>query len=132
MIGYKTRVDAALGEYFTLRGEELDGLREAMRYSLLSGGKRVRGALVLAFAKASGGSEEEAMPAACAVEMLHAYSLIHDDLPCMDDDDMRRGKPTNHIVFGECTASPASGGFPCNSEKRYGCRKTRGVCGNFG
>ncbi|MBR4953650.1 MAG: polyprenyl synthetase family protein [Oscillospiraceae bacterium] len=107
MIGYKTRVDAALGEYFTLRGEELDGLREAMRYSLLSGGKRVRAALVLAFAKASGGSEEEAMPAACAVEMLHAYSLIHDDLPCMDDDDMRRGKPTNHIVFGECTATLA-------------------------
>lgn len=107
MIGYKTRVDAALGEYFNLRGEELDGLREAMRYSLLSGGKRVRGALVLAFAKASGGSEEDAMPAACAVEMLHAYSLIHDDLPCMDDDDMRRGKPTNHIVFGECTATLA-------------------------
>ena len=104
MNGYKAKIDASLEEYFTLRGEELDGLREAMRYSLLSGGKRVRGALVLAFAKAAGGSEGDAMPAACAVEMLHAYSLIHDDLPCMDDDDMRRGKPTNHIVFGECTA----------------------------
>lgn len=104
---YKARIDAALEEYFELRGEELDGLREAMRYSLLSGGKRVRGALVLAFSKASGGNESDAMPAACAVEMLHAYSLIHDDLPCMDDDDLRRGKPTNHIVFGECTATLA-------------------------
>lgn len=107
MTEYKAKIDAALEKYFTLRGEELDGLREAMRYSLLSGGKRVRGALVLAFAKAAGGNEENAMPAACAVEMLHAYSLIHDDLPCMDDDDMRRGKPTNHIVFGECTATLA-------------------------
>lgn len=107
MTEYKAKIDAALEKYFTLRGEELDGLREAMRYSLLSGGKRVRGALVLAFAKALGGSEGDAMPVACAVEMLHAYSLIHDDLPCMDDDDMRRGKPTNHIVFGECTATLA-------------------------
>ena len=79
-------------------------LAEAMRYSLLAGGKRIRPVLVLEFAKAAGGDMESALDAACAVEMLHTYSLIHDDLPCMDDDDLRRGKPTNHVVYGECTA----------------------------
>ena len=79
-------------------------LAESMRYSLLAGGKRVRPVLVLEFAKAAGGNMEDALDAACAVEMLHTYSLIHDDLPCMDDDDLRRGKPTNHVVYGECTA----------------------------
>lgn len=79
-------------------------LFQAMRYSLLAGGKRIRPVLVLKFAEASGGNMEAALPFACAVEMLHTYSLIHDDLPCMDDDDLRRGKPTNHKVYGECTA----------------------------
>ncbi len=79
-------------------------LAESMRYSLLAGGKRVRPVLVLEFAKAAGGNMEDALDAACAVEMLHTYSLIHDDLPCMDDDDLRRGKPTNHMVYGECAA----------------------------
>ncbi len=83
------------------------GLAEAMRYSLLAGGKRIRPTLVLEFCRISGGSAEEALPVACAVEMLHTYSLIHDDLPCMDNDDLRRGKPTNHIVYGECTATLA-------------------------
>ena len=80
------------------------GLLEAMRYSLLAGGKRVRPILTMKCCEAAGGGLEQALPYACAVEMLHTYSLIHDDLPCMDDDDLRRGKPTNHKVFGECTA----------------------------
>lgn len=82
-------------------------LLEAMRYSLLAGGKRVRPVLVLAFCEAAGGDAEKALPVAVAVEMLHTYSLIHDDLPCMDNDRLRRGKPTNHIVYGEFTATLA-------------------------
>ena len=73
-------------------------IHEAMRYSLLAGGKRVRPALCLAACELVGGSEDMAMPAACAMEMIHTMSLIHDDLPCMDNDDLRRGKPTNHKV----------------------------------
>jgi geranylgeranyl diphosphate synthase type II len=73
-------------------------IREAMRYSLLAGGKRVRPALCLAACELVGGDQETAMPAACAVEMIHTMSLIHDDLPCMDNDDLRRGQPTNHKV----------------------------------
>ncbi|TYH44713.1 hypothetical protein ES332_D11G213900v1 [Gossypium tomentosum] len=76
-------------------------IHEAMRYSLLAGGKRVRPVLCLAACALVGGRESMAMPAACAVEMIHTMSLIHDDLPCMDNDDLRRGKPTNHKVFGE-------------------------------
>jgi geranylgeranyl diphosphate synthase type II len=76
-------------------------LHKAMRYSLFAGGKRIRPALVLAAAEACGGAVEAALPAACAVECIHTYSLIHDDLPAMDDDDFRRGQPTNHKVFGE-------------------------------
>ncbi|GMI76915.1 geranyl(geranyl)diphosphate synthase 11, geranylgeranyl pyrophosphate synthase 1 [Hibiscus trionum] len=76
-------------------------IHEAMRYSLLAGGKRVRPVLCLAACELVGGQESMAMPAACAVEMVHTMSLIHDDLPCMDNDDLRRGKPTNHKVFGE-------------------------------
>lgn len=79
-------------------------LRESMRYSLLAGGKRIRPVLALEFCRVSGGDPEKALPVACAVEMLHTYSLIHDDLPCMDDDGLRRGMLTNHIAFGETTA----------------------------
>ncbi|WP_241154388.1 polyprenyl synthetase family protein [Staphylospora marina] len=79
-------------------------LLESMRYSLLAGGKRIRPVLVLATCQAVGGNEEHALPFACAIEMIHTYSLIHDDLPCMDDDDYRRGKPTNHKIFGEAQA----------------------------
>lgn len=98
-------VEAGLEKRFS-GGEELpfNRLLEAMRYSLLAGGKRVRPVLVLAFCRAAGGDPEKAIPVACAVEMLHTYSLIHDDLPCMDDDKLRRGKATNHVVFGEFTA----------------------------
>lgn len=77
---------------------------DAMRYSLMAGGKRVRPRLVLEFARLIGEKDEEVLPLACAVEMIHTYSLIHDDLPCMDDDDTRRGKPSNHKVFGEAVA----------------------------
>ena len=79
-------------------------LQEAMAYSLMSGGKRLRAILVLLSAEACGGNRNPALPAACAIEMMHAYSLIHDDLPAMDDDDLRRGQPTVHIVFGEALA----------------------------
>ncbi|MGD0090091.1 MAG: polyprenyl synthetase family protein [Planctomycetota bacterium] len=79
-------------------------LHKAMRYSVFAGGKRLRPALVLAAAEAVGGAPEDAAPAACAVELVHTYSLIHDDLPAMDDDDLRRGRPTCHKVFGEALA----------------------------
>ncbi len=82
-------------------------LNEAMRYSLLSGGKRIRPFLVTAFATLFGGSCKVALRLGCALEMIHTYSLIHDDLPCMDNDDLRRGKPTNHKIFGEATATLA-------------------------
>ncbi len=83
------------------------GLEEAMRYSLLAGGKRVRPILTMKFCEAAGGTLEEALDFGCGVEMLHTYSLIHDDLPCMDNDDLRRGMPTNHKRFGECVATLA-------------------------
>lgn len=79
-------------------------LHKAMRHSLLAGGKRLRPILCLAAAEACGGTVEDAMPLACAVECIHTYSLIHDDLPCMDDDDYRRGRPTCHKVYGEAVA----------------------------
>ncbi len=87
--------------------DALAGYSEAIRYSLLSGGKRIRAALVLEFCRICGGNLTAAMDVAAAVEMLHTYSLIHDDLPCMDNDSLRRGKPTNHIVYGECVATLA-------------------------
>ena len=79
-------------------------LAEAMSYSLLAPGKRLRPLLVLMACEAAGGGDEQALPAACAVEMIHTYSLIHDDLPAMDDDDLRRGLPTCHKKFGEALA----------------------------
>ena len=105
---YKHIIEQALENYFLpaegTSTNSLNGLAEAMRYSLLAGGKRIRPILVLEFCRISGGDIEKALPVACAIEMLHTYSLIHDDLPSMDNDDLRRGKPTNHVVFGECTA----------------------------
>ncbi len=86
-------------------------LRDAMAYSLDAGGKRIRPVLVFAGAEAVGGSPEKVLPAAVALEMIHTFSLIHDDLPAMDDDSMRRGKPTNHKVFGEATAILAGDGL---------------------
>lgn len=94
-------VDRALDRLLPPAGTRPATIHKAMRYSLFAGGKRIRPALVLAAAEACGGRRADALPAAAAVECLHTYSLIHDDLPAMDDDDLRRGRPTSHKVFGE-------------------------------
>ena len=92
--------EEALRKYYT-EDADLKILLDAERYSLFAGGKRIRPMLTIEFCRLFGGEEEAALPFACAVEMIHTYSLIHDDLPCMDDDELRRGKPCNHKVFGE-------------------------------
>jgi geranylgeranyl diphosphate synthase, type II len=97
-------VDKAMELYLPKEGERPQSVHKAMRYSIFAGGKRVRPILMLAACEAVGGKIDQAMPAACAMEMIHTYSLIHDDLPAMDDDDFRRGNPTNHKVFGEAIA----------------------------
>jgi geranylgeranyl diphosphate synthase, type II len=112
--GVESRVKALLGEVKALVEGDLDRwlpevsdgtrLAEGMRYSTLAGGKRVRPALCLLTCEALGGRRDRALAAACALELIHVYSLVHDDLPAMDDDDLRRGKPTNHKVFGEALA----------------------------
>jgi geranylgeranyl diphosphate synthase type II len=94
-------VDAALDAFLPKAKEKPATIHAAMRYSVFAGGKRLRPILCLAAAEACGGDSESAMPPACAVEILHTYSLVHDDLPCMDDDDLRRGRPTCHNVYGE-------------------------------
>jgi len=94
-------VDAALNKLLPPDTTAPPTIHKAMRYSVFAGGKRIRPVLCLAGCEAVGGKRVSAMPLACAVECIHTYSLIHDDLPCMDDDDLRRGKPTNHKVFGE-------------------------------
>ena len=103
MEGYQKTVEAYLQTLFAEDAPQKQ-LFDAMRYSLLAGGKRIRPILVLEFCRIAGGDVEAALPVACAIEMLHTYSLIHDDLPCMDNDALRRGRPTNHVVYGECTA----------------------------
>ena len=100
-------VEARLHELFAEAGSSYATLVEAMRYSLLAGGKRVRAVICMKFCEAVGGRPEDAIDAACAIEMLHTYTLIHDDLPSMDGDDMRRGKPSNHVEYGEFTATLA-------------------------
>ena len=104
-------VDSHLELFLPKAGTPPAILHEAMRYSIFAGGKRLRPALVFAATEAVGGSREDALPAACAVEMIHTYSLIHDDLPAMDDDDLRRGLPTCHKKFGEATAILAGDGL---------------------
>ncbi len=94
-------VDAALESYLRPAPDLPEQLREAILYSVRAGGKRLRPALVVMVCQACGGATEQALPAAAAVEMIHTFSLIHDDLPAMDDDDLRRGRPTNHKIFGE-------------------------------
>ena len=98
-----TMTEDAMRKYY-IEDEDIRELLDAERYSLFAGGKRIRPLLTLEFCRMFGGEDAAALPFACAVEMIHTYSLIHDDLPCMDDDDLRRGKPTNHKVFGETTA----------------------------
>jgi geranylgeranyl diphosphate synthase, type II len=94
-------VNRALNKFLPAETTRPATIHKAMRYSIFAGGKRMRPALCLAAAEACGGAEKDALPLACAVECIHTYSLIHDDLPAMDNDDFRRGKPTNHKVFGE-------------------------------
>ncbi len=109
------RVEAALARFLPVEDDPSADcpprLASAMRYSLLGGGKRLRPILVLMAAEACGGDPESALPAACAVEMVHTYSLIHDDLPAMDDDDLRRGRPTCHKAFDEAAAILAGDGL---------------------
>jgi len=100
----KTLVDAALDRWLPVATEEPRRLHETMRYALFAGGKRLRPAIARAAAAALGGTDAEVLPAACALEMLHTYSLIHDDLPAIDDDDLRRGQPTCHVRYGDATA----------------------------
>jgi geranylgeranyl diphosphate synthase type II len=107
-VGYpdhlRAQVDAYLAEVQFTSGADLAGLTEAMRYSLLAPGKRIRPVLALATALAVGSDPQAVMPLAAALELIHTYSLIHDDLPAMDDDDLRRGRPTCHVAFGENVA----------------------------
>ncbi len=101
---YATKIDARLDIIFHESGQYYDEVVHAGRYSLLNGGKRIRPIILLEFYKLCGGQDDCAYNFACALEMIHTYSLIHDDLPCMDDDDMRRGKPSCHKQFGEAMA----------------------------
>lgn len=101
---YKAQIEKRLAELLPERAVPHARLSEAMRYSLMAGGKRLRPILTMAFCAASGKNAAEGLDFGCAVEMLHTYSLIHDDLPCMDNDELRRGKPTNHVVYGEWLA----------------------------
>ncbi|MGE8362864.1 (2E,6E)-farnesyl diphosphate synthase [Pseudomonas sp.] len=105
------RVDAALDTLFAAPTSEVERLYSAMRYSVMNGGKRVRPLLAYAACEALGGEAGQADGAACAVELIHAYSLVHDDLPAMDDDDLRRGQPTTHKAFDEASAILAGDGL---------------------
>jgi geranylgeranyl diphosphate synthase, type II len=107
----RSLVDAALERLRFSAAPRTAGLEEAMRYSLLAGGKRVRPVLTLATARALGADPERFLPVACAIELIHTYSLIHDDLPAMDDDGLRRGLPTSHVRFGEDVAILAGDGL---------------------
>ena len=108
---YRQTAEQALTPMLTSLGEIPERLLEAMRYSLEAGGKRLRPVMLLAACEMAGGRTDMALPFACALEMIHTYSLIHDDLPGMDNDDLRRGKPTNHKVFGEGMAVLAGDGL---------------------
>ncbi len=107
----RSLVDAELERLRFSAASATQGLEEAMRYSLLAGGKRVRPVLALATARALGAEPERFLPVACAIELIHTYSLIHDDLPAMDDDDLRRGLPTAHVKYGEGVAILAGDGL---------------------
>ncbi|MDP2145725.1 MAG: polyprenyl synthetase family protein, partial [Pseudomonas sp.] len=107
----QARVNAALEPLFVAPSPELARLYEAMRYSVMNGGKRVRPLLAYAACEALGVDAAQANGAACAVELIHAYSLVHDDLPAMDDDDLRRGQPTTHKAFDEACAILAGDGL---------------------
>ncbi|HEX7058686.1 MAG TPA: farnesyl diphosphate synthase [Solirubrobacterales bacterium] len=107
----RSMVDSALEQLRFSTAQSTAPLEEAMRYSLLAGGKRIRPVLTLATARALGADPERLLPAACAIELIHTYSLIHDDLPAMDDDELRRGQPTSHVRYGEDVAILAGDGL---------------------
>jgi geranylgeranyl diphosphate synthase type II len=109
--GLRTQIDGYLEQLCFSQESLTNRLVESMRYSLLAGGKRIRPVLALATARAIGRDERELLPLAAAIELIHTYSLIHDDLPAMDDDPLRRGSPTNHMVFGEDVAILAGDGL---------------------
>lgn len=122
-------IEEAMKSYLEVGSRPYESLLSSMRYSAYAGGKRVRPFLTLEVCKMLGGSVEAAIPFACAIEMIHTYSLIHDDLPCMDNDDERRGKPTNHIIYGEATALLAGDalltcGIKTAAENPYVCPQT--------
>ena len=108
---YAALIDPALERYLPEENNRQKLIFEACRYSLLAGGKRIRPMLLLEFYRLCGGNPEDALPFACGLEMIHTYSLIHDDLPCMDDDDFRRGRPSNHKVYGYANAVLAGDGL---------------------
>lgn len=108
---YKELIENHLTDFIPDIDHKSITLYDSMKYSLAAGGKRIRPVLLLAACDFCGGNVEEALPYACAIEYIHTYSLIHDDLPCMDDDDMRRGQPTNHKVYGEAIATLAGDGL---------------------
>ena len=108
---YKKMIEEHLMDFMPDVDHKSITLYESMKYSLSAGGKRIRPVLLLAACDFCGGNVEEALPYACAIEYIHNYSLIHDDLPCMDNDELRRGQPTNHIVFGEAMATLAGDGL---------------------
>jgi geranylgeranyl diphosphate synthase type II len=116
-------VDAYLEELHFSEMATTEGLDEAMRYSLLAGGKRIRPVLALATARAVGLDPERVLPAAAAIELIHTYSLIHDDLPAMDDDDLRRGMPTSHVKFGEDVAILAGDGLFAEAMKLFSLKQ---------
>jgi geranylgeranyl diphosphate synthase, type II len=109
-------------------GPATAGLDEAMRYSLLAGGKRIRPVLALASARSAGAAPESVLPAAAAIELIHTYSLIHDDLPAMDDDDLRRGRPTSHVAHGEDVAILAGDGLFAEAIRLF-CQQQEGEPG---
>lgn len=108
---YVEMIEKRLDELLSYGDIEYKSVCDAMRYSVENGGKRIRPILVLEFCRICGGDVKDALDFACALEMIHTYSLIHDDLPCMDNDDMRRGKPSCHVAFGEDTALLAGDGL---------------------
>jgi len=125
-------IEEAMHRYLGVERRPYEALLDAMRYSTYAGGKRIRPFLTLEVCRMLGGKDETSIPYACAIEMIHTYSLIHDDLPCMDDDDLRRGKPTNHKVFGEANALLAGDAlltfaFAVAAGNRYASAEQNGI-----
>lgn len=108
---YSNKFEELFNKYVPVENNSYNTVTESMRYSFLLGGKRIRPFILMEFYRICGGKDDSALPFAVALEMIHTYSLIHDDLPCMDNDDIRRGKPSNHIVFGEDMALLAGDGL---------------------